>query len=206
MILYDLEIKHSILPKKKSEVISGIKYCKDWEDFQNMGISVVCAFDYSSSRLLSYSDDIPNLDGGLADFQSLVWSSDLVIGYNNIKFDDMVCRATGIDIPVDKSYDILRQIWHASGISNKFNKLTHSGFGLDAVAKANGVVETKLANGAEAPIWFQRGEYAKLVEYCMRDVLLTKRILDHIIDFGWLLHPKTQRKLKINKPMEMING
>ncbi len=197
MILYDIEIKHSVMPSKKSEVLPDIKYCKDWDDYANMGISVICVYDYANSKMLAFSDDIPNLDGELIDFQYLIWSTDRVVGYNNIKFDDVVCRANGIDIPPDMSYDILRGIWNASGLSNKFNRLTHGGFGLDAVAKANGIQESKLASGAEAPIWFQRGEYDKLVEYCKQDVLLTKAVFDKVLHSNYLVHPKTQRRLQI---------
>lgn len=206
MIVYDIEIKKGITPSKKAEVLPGIEYCSGWDDHKNMGISVVCAYDYRINKMLAFSDDIPLgvVDGTISDFQDILFANDIVVGFNNINFDDVVCRANGVSILESSSYDILRAIWFASGLSPKFNRLTHSGFGLDAVAKANGEVVGKTGDGAMAPIWFQRGEFEKLVDYCKQDVALTKTILDKIMD-GGIVHPRTGKLLNVRSPYESVS-
>lgn len=215
MIIYDLEIKHGVMPTKKSEVVPTLTYCKGWDDYQNMGISVVCAFDYATNRMLAFSDDIVtylnpdsgeygSIDGSLEDFKLLVDNTDIVVGFNNDKFDNNVCRASGIDIPDHKSYDLLVHIWNGAGLSSKFNKFTHGGFGLDAVAKANGAQESKSGSGADAPMWYQHKEHGKLVGYCKQDVWVTKMVADKVLTDGFLLHPKTLRRLEILNPYLVV--
>lgn len=201
MIVYDIEIKHGIRPKKKADTLPGIQYCESWTDYTNMGISVICAYDYPLGRELAFSDDIPGLDGNLKDFQARVDANDFVVGFNNVGFDDVVCRASGLVIPQEKSFDILRGIWFAVGLSNKFNRLTHSGLGLDAVTKANGLGTGKSGSGEHAPVWFQRGEYDALVKYCKQDVALTKLLLDKIVE-GQIVYPRTGKLIKVGSPYE----
>lgn len=51
MLIYDVEIKKAI-PFKNAPRIEGIDYCGGWNDYVNMGISVVGVYDYSTDQRL----------------------------------------------------------------------------------------------------------------------------------------------------------
>ena len=109
-----------------------------------------------------------------------------------------------------KSYDLLREIWIAAGLGPKFVYPTHIGYSLDAMVKANaayiGGNFGKTGHGANAPIDFQSGNYGKLVDYCLADVWLTKKLFDLVrIGIG-LVDPKTGKGLTLRALEQVANG
>jgi hypothetical protein len=193
MLIYDIEIKKAILGKRE-KVQQGVEYCEGWHDHAGMGISVICAYDYAQDRWHTFCDD--NFDA----FQRLVDSTNLVIGYNSISFDNKVCRAHGLMVPDEKSYDILVEIWKAAGLSPTFNFSTHLGYSLDAVIKANFPDVGKTGSGAMAPVFWQQGKIGTVVDYCLADVWLTKMLLDRIRGDFPLVSPKTGQNLHVETP------
>jgi len=199
MLIYDIEIKKAIAGKNE-EVLPDIDYCEGWHDHENMGISCVCAYDYKQDRYRTFFGD--NMDI----FMSLIVEQrSLIIGFNNIGFDNkVISKTTGYDLSRlnNKSYDILREVWISKGYDpDKFFWKTHGGYGLDDIAKANlpgGIGKT--GHGAIAPIDYQKGRWGSLVDYCLADVWLTKKVFDLIMQFGQLLCPKTNEVMKIRKP------
>lgn len=123
-----------------------------------------------------------------------------MVGFNSIPFDNAVLRACEIvDIPEDCSFDLLREIWKAAGLGPKFEYPSHAGYGLDAVAKANGL-GGKTGHGAIAPIDWQRGNVGAVIDYCLNDVAITAKLIKRIMLDGGLTDPKTGEKLKILLP------
>ena len=165
MIVYDCEIIKGIA-NKEEERLPDIEYCEGWRDFENMGISTIGAYDYETDRYRVFMQD------NFGEFQKLVENTDLVIGFNSLAFDNPLCRAHGIDIPDEKSWDLLVAIWVAAGLSPHFQYPTHIGFSLDACSEANFGTK-KTGHGAQAPIDWQRGNYGKVIDYCINDVKLT---------------------------------
>lgn len=137
-----------------------------------MGISVIGVYDYIEDRFRVFCKD------NFAEFQRLVDARDLVAGFNSIAFDNAVCRANGILVPEEKSYDLLVQLWTAAGLGPKFIYPTHLGFGLDATASVNLGMQ-KSGHGALAPVQWQRGEVGAVIDYCLQDVNITRRLIDH---------------------------
>lgn len=198
MLIYDVEICNAV-PPRGGRLLEGVRYCAGWDDFPGMGVACVCVYDFIR--------DCPRvfLQDNLADFVELADRHECLVGYNNMRFDNQVLRATlqaaGLPpLPEDRSYDLLREIWRSAGLSDVFHPATHGGFGLDAVCKANFNYAAKTGNGSDAPIWYQRGEIGKLVDYCLADVFLTKRLLDRVLRCGQLRDPKTGQWLSIRKP------
>lgn len=194
MIIYDCEIIKGILGKNDTPE-PGIEYCEGWRDFENMGISVICAYDYRDDRYRSFLKD------NFGEFEDLVnLSFGPIIGFNSLAFDNMLCAANGINVPVEKSYDILVEIWAGAGLGAAFEYPSHMGFGLDAVASAN-FGDHKKGHGAMAPIDWQRGNYGAVIDYCLSDVHLTKKVLDKIIRQGALRDPRNSvGTLRIRRP------
>jgi hypothetical protein len=191
-IIYDIEIKRSILGKREQPV-DGIEYCAGWHDHANMGISCICAYDYADGRYRVFMED------NLHAFADLVAARELIVGFNSISFDNAVCAHNGIHVPEEKSYDILVELWRGAGLGPKFEYPTHAGFGLDATCAAN-FGTRKSGNGALAPVLYQRKQFGELVDYCMNDVVLTKQLLDLILDKGEVADPRGSGKLSVTRP------
>lgn len=195
MIIYDCEIIKAIQGRNE-ERLTGIEYCEGWRDFLGMGISVIGVYDYATGRYRVFCADNFN------EFQELVDTTDIVIGFNSLGFDNPLCRANGLNIPDEKSYDLLAEVWHGAGLSRTFNFKTHGGFGLDACAQAN-LGLSKSGNGASAPIDWQRGKIGVVIDYCLNDIFLTKSLVDLVIKDGFLINPKNLgQQLTIYKPGE----
>jgi len=192
MIVYDIEIEKGILGKK-DKPIEGIEYCDGWDDHANMGISTISAYDYDEDRYRVFCRD--NFD----EFQALVDNTDIVAGFNSIAFDGRVFAVHGIDVPLGKSYDLLVEVWKAHGLGSQFKFPSHIGFGLDAIAGIN-LKTGKTGHGALAPVQWQQGKIGSVIDYCLADVWLTKRLIDTVLNHGILLSPKTKKPVRIALP------
>lgn len=192
--IYDIEIVKAIPPKNSEDRQEGIEYCAGWQDHASLGISVICAYDYATSRFRVFCQD--NMD----EFLSIARER-LMVGFNSIPFDDAVIRAIhGDSYQPAASYDILREVWAAAGLEPAFEYPTHAGYGLNAIAHANHC-PTKSGHGALAPVQWQRGEIGSVIDYCLQDVAITKRLFDKINVEQVLVCPKTGRLLTMRDPV-----
>jgi len=67
------------------------------------------------------------------------------------------------------------------------DKAIHDGsFGLDGLAEGTFGLH-KTGHGANAPILYQQGKYAELLEYNLNDVRLTKKLFDFIQEYGFVV-------------------
>lgn len=202
MLIYDLEIIRSpkFDPKRPN-----YKYALGWQDYVGMGIACIGWYDYQTGK--SGCNKMDWMEGpDIADIEEnkrlfdMFTSADLVIGYNNHKFDDPMMRAHGIAISEFKSYDILTNIYAAVGLSGSWDYKTHGGFSLGAVCEANGI-EGKSGNGADAPFDWQDGKYEEVMNYCLHDVNpMTKGLVDKIFCDGGLINPKTKKFVRMAIP------
>lgn len=182
MLIYDCEIKKAITLKGQPK-IEGIEYCEGWRDFQNMGISCIGAYDYRADRYRVFCED------NFADFQVLVNSHDVIIGFNSIAFDNQLCAANGLIVSEEKSYDLLVEAWKAAGRGPMFEYPSHIGFGLDAFCRL-AFGHEKSGKGEFAPVDWQRGRIGTVIDYCLNDVKMTKMFFDHIDRTGSIVDPR----------------
>ncbi len=182
-LIYDLEIVNAI-PARGRERLPGVKYAESWEDHAGMGISVIGVYDYVEDRYRVFCED------NFGAFRELADERRLLVGFNNIRFDNAVIAAE-LDFPIadDHCYDILRELWAAAGFGPKFDKSTHTGFGLDKCCEVN-FGTRKSGHGAYAPVQWQRGEFGAVIDYCLNDVRLTKMLFDKIIYHGEVADPR----------------
>jgi hypothetical protein len=165
MLIYDMEIEKLIPPKDKP-MEEGYEYCEGWNDHVGMGISVVGAFDYLEGfPRIFFKDNIDEL-------WKLMDKSDKIIGFNNQDFDDKLMAAHGYQVDKKKSWDLFREIKEAAG-AHQFAK----GYSLDNCCKVN-FGQGKSGSGELAPRLWQDGRIGAVVDYCLRDIMLTKRLLD----------------------------
>ena len=198
MLIYDLEIKKRIPPKDPAQIDPRYEYCEGWQDYENMGISVLCAIEVENPadnidliNAFIICDDNRDEFVALAErHMKLRDPKEHLVGFNNINFDNNALRHNwNLPIPEENSCDLLRKIWLSDGLSLEFDKQTHMGYGLDDCAVANGF-GGKSGNGAKAPKLWQDGRIGEVINYCMRDVFLTYLLWRKLWLEGEMAHPK----------------
>jgi len=205
ILIYDCEIIKAIMPDYKNEQpIEGIEYCKGWDDHENMGISVIGTYNNWTKEQVAFVNhaNIPdnlqqNTWVSLQYFQQLLDECDVLVGFNNQHFDDNLIKANGFIIP-DRvvNYDILVEMWRAVGIEPPFVYPTHAGYSLKQTCEANGL-PPKTGDGGNAAIQWQRGEYQKVIDYCLNDIKITTDLFRKIVNNdGWIINPKNKIKLR----------
>jgi len=184
-ILYDIEIKE--IPYTGGEKEEGLIYCDGWRDYEHMTVTVISAYSYADDSYSIFLQD------NLEEFQQLLDESEEIIGFNSESFDDLVCAAIGLKVRT--TYDILREAYRAAGLNpnpdweslGKRKKagdkeaealLNHyKGYRLQDIAMSNLGVG-KSGSGDNAAVLWQRGQLGKVINYCQRNVWLSKRIFD----------------------------
>lgn len=179
LLIYDLEILKGI--PSKDDLDPQYSYCKGWDDFDNMGISVIGAwcsgfagFGEGYHSFINHDSSIP---GSFPEFQELANAADAIAGFNSQAFDDQACAANGIQIST--TYDLLREVYVAAGLNpwpNAFDD-RYKGYGLGKLATAN-LGYGKSSRGDKAPLQWQRGDRQGVIDYCLLDVRITKELLD----------------------------
>jgi hypothetical protein len=194
MLIYDCEILKAIQGKKE-ERLEGIEYCSGWRDFEGMGISCIGAYDCREQRYRIFLKD------NFQDFQKLLDSRSLLVGFNSLAFDNPLITSNGFTIPDSlQQYDILVEVWRAHGLSPEFKYPSHVGFGLDDCCRVN-FNTGKSGHGALAPVQWQRGEFGSVIDYCLNDVDLTSKLFIFILNSpGEFKSPKTGEKIEIRMP------
>lgn len=200
-LIYDLEIIRAIPGKQPLPI--DIDVCEGWHDHKNMGISVLCAYDYLENRYRVFMED------NIEEFFRLCVERQVLIGFNNIHFDNKVLNANkthcGALPPIfdEKCYDILREVWAGAGLGPEFRYPSHAGYGLNDICVRN-QLGRKTGDGSLAPILWQRGERGKVIDYCLNDILLTRRLTDLILAQGYIVSPKNDRVLDIKPPSVLM--
>jgi len=193
VVIYDAEIEKAI-PDRNGQRLTGIEYCAGWDDHKNMGISVLCAYDFANELPIVYCKD------NLHTFYSLISRAEYLIGFNSLRFDNKLLEANGIKVPDGKTIDLLREIIKAEGGDPDDEAARpFAGLGLDAVCAAN-FGSGKTGNGAFAPVEWQRRQTGKVISYCLNDTILTMRLWRKIINTGEIINPKTGRAMEIILP------
>lgn len=169
-VVYDLEIKKPIGE-------DGVT----WEDHHRMGISVGVSFDYRTGDFTTYFDD------NMASLVEQLHSAELIVGFNQIGFDNKLLRASGYPLKPDSElnqYDILEQSRRAIGPG------FHKGLKLDNHLEGMfGREMMKTGHGELAPIQYQKKQWGPLVSYCIADVRRTCLVFEHIWEHQFVVTP-----------------
>lgn len=163
IVVYDLEIKKEI----KGEVT--------WDRHDLMGVSVGVAYHYLTGEFKVFMDD------NIEELPLLLEQADIVSGFNILGFDHKLINATTAAKyqNTGNTYDLLLESRLASGWTPKmpFPK----GMRLDDhLLGTFGKDFMKTADGAEAPLMWQRGELGRLISYCIDDVKRECLLFEHV--------------------------
>lgn len=186
IFIYDCEIRHGVATEDNPRQ-AGFRYADGWTDYAGMGIAVICGYDVTEARYRVIMED------NLTELQAIIASGRTLLGFNNWRFDDRLCRANAIEIPDGCTKDLAATIWRAAGIPNGEHP---KDLGLDAICRANGL-PGKTGNGADAPQDFQRGRLGRVVDYCLGDVRSTLQLYCYIKTCGGVTDPRNGEWLTV---------
>jgi hypothetical protein len=191
VLIYDLEIEKLIPPKNEPRE-EGFEYCEGWTDHEGMGMSVAAAFDYREGvPRIFFKDNLEELMG-------LMDRAEKVIGFNNKHFDDKLMAAHGYLVNPDKSWDLYLAIKEAAG-AHKFAK----GYNLDNCCLVNLGLK-KSGSGELAPKLWQQGKIGQVADYCLRDVAMTKMLLDMCISQPILDPGNPSTRIFVKSPLDPL--
>jgi DEAD/DEAH box helicase domain-containing protein len=129
-----------------------------WHRADRMGISVAVLYDGREDRFFSFEEHETDR---LLDH---LFSLELVIGFNNKRFDNQVLSAyTSSQLTRLPSLDILEEITAQLGYRLSLDRLAEYTLGVK-----------KTGNGLLALQWFEQGRMDLLEKYCQKDVEITR--------------------------------
>jgi len=138
--------------------------------YDNLELTICCIHDSESDTYDSFlKEDLPRL-------WKILEHTDLLVGYNSDHFDiPILNKYYPGDLTKIRSLDLLKEISAALGRRVR----------LDSVAE--GTLGTKKSgSGLQAIQWWREGNIKKLREYCLKDVEITKKVLDFALANGSL--------------------
>lgn len=142
-----------------------------WHRADRMGISVVVLYDSVSDSFKTYLEpDIPDL---IRDLQSF----ELVVGFNNKRFDNRVLSAYSVfNLASLPTLDIMEVITNRLGYRLSLDRLAEHTLGVK-----------KSANGLQALQWFKEGKIDEIISYCRQDVRITRDLFLFGLENRYLL-------------------
>lgn len=157
--VFDLETKLS------AQEVGG------WSRADRMGMSVGVVFDSVLDGFVTY------LEEDAAQMVEHLSNSQLIIGFNNKRFDNQVLSAySDIDLHKHVSLDLLEEIHARLGYRLSLDRVAEQTLGT-----------IKSANGLQALKWYKEGKIKKIVSYCKKDVEITRNLLLFGLENGFLL-------------------
>jgi DEAD/DEAH box helicase domain-containing protein len=161
-LVFDLETK------RLADEVGG------WSNIEKMGLAAGVTYDVQSDKFARYTEDQADA------LIEVIHSTDLIIGFNLIRFDFTVLRPYGLRLDqtlLDKSVDLLREIYNTLGFR----------LGLGNLAEAT-LGETKSADGIQSVQWYRDGDIDKVLDYCEQDVRVTYELWKFGLEHRYVLY------------------
>ncbi|GBE29342.1 putative 3'-5' exonuclease related to the exonuclease domain of PolB [bacterium BMS3Bbin04] len=180
IVVYDLETQLS------ANDVGG------WQNIHLMRVAIGVIYERKTGKYLVYREE---------DCEALIArleQAELVVGYNNKRFDNTVLTAyTDHDLRGMNNLDLLEEISNRHGFRMK----------LDALAQAT-LNAKKTADGLQSLQWWKEGEVDKIIEYCKMDVEVTWKLFEYMCEHGYALCERKGElaKLPVELPLKRIMG
>jgi DEAD/DEAH box helicase domain-containing protein len=151
LVYFDLETQ------KSADEVGG------WDKIRDMRMSVGVTFSTKRGSYMIYGEPQVN------DLVSELLRADLVVGFNNLRFDYEVLHGyTVLDLTQVPTLDMLIELQ---------KDLAHR-LSLDSIAASTLGVE-KTSEGMQAIRWFREGKLLDIAEYCCYDVKITRLVHEY---------------------------
>jgi hypothetical protein len=212
--VFDLEPLNGI-PVEGEAPIPDIQYCKGWDDYQNMGISVGawCTLDtddwtISESSVivfdvaLEYQDMEVWRQNASIQFLECISKGSVFGGFNSRRFDDNLLSAN-LGEEVKSNFDLLDMVIESAGLKgvkyweqSDSNSKKHS-YNLSAIVETNNNDNNmqKTGGGARSAILWQHGKRQEVNNDGKNDVQSEAFCLKLLLQ-GRLIDPNTGKLLK----------
>ncbi|MEA3547426.1 MAG: DEAD/DEAH box helicase [Thermodesulfobacteriota bacterium] len=142
-----------------------------WHRADRMGISVAVVFDSLLDEYLVFREN--EIDA----LVSRLGECDLVVGFNNKRFDNLVLSAyTDLNLASLPTLDILEEVKNRLGYRLSLDRLAENTLGVK-----------KSGDGLQALKWYREGRIDKIIKYCRKDVKITRDLLLFGREKGYLL-------------------
>lgn len=172
--VFDLETQHS------AEDVGG------WHNIEAMKMSLAVLYDSQLDEYVTYLED---------EVEALVehiCMLDMVVGFNNIRFDNRVLAGYGYykheKVP---TLDLLSAIHSRLSYRLSLNRIAEATLGTE-----------KSADGLQALAWYKEGRIDLIQKYCKKDVEITRQVFLHALEEEHLLFfNKAQKKVRL--PMNL---
>lgn len=177
---YDLEIARSV------EEAGG------WNHKEEMGVAVCSLCDLNSGLVWHFDEKLMDA------LQYVMHNAVLRVSFNGRNFDMSVLRGCKVTDGVfqmgwdhNRDYDIREEFAKAMAddyVKGRLGEICRSTFGMG-----------KTGSGAESPEWHKTGQFARNITYCGHDAQLTAMLFHFIDRYGYVIDPRTTKKVFICK-------
>jgi DEAD/DEAH box helicase domain-containing protein len=142
-----------------------------WHLAERMLVSVAVVYDAGLDEYLVFRE------GEVARLLAHLHTLELVVGFNNKRFDNQVLTGYGAhDLAALPTLDILEKVKEQLGYRLSLNTLAEHTLGVK-----------KSADGLMALKWYQEGRIDKIIAYCRQDVEVTRDLYLFGLEHGFLL-------------------
>jgi DEAD/DEAH box helicase domain-containing protein len=160
-----------------------------WHKAERMGVSVAVLYDGAADSFSVYRED--DIAGLINHLQQL----DLVVGFNNKRFDNRVLSAyTDVDLSRLPTLDILEEVHNRLGYRLSLERLAEKTLGIK-----------KSGSGLLALQWYREGQFDKIIDYCRKDVEITRDLLLFGAANGYLLF-QNKAGMTVRCPIDFAKG
>ncbi len=162
------------------ETIRSAEEVGGWANTHKMGVSVAVVYDSEINDFVSYLEhEVDKLIHHLTSF-------DLVVGFNNKRFDNRVLSAYTEWILLERlpTLDLLEEVHNYLGYRLSLNRLAEQTLGTK-----------KTADGLQALAWYKEGRIDLIQHYCKKDVEITRDILYYALEQGFLLFANKAKQI-----------
>lgn len=151
LVYFDVETQ------KSADEVGG------WNNIRDMRLSVGVTFSTQRGEYKIYGEK------QVDDLISELLKADLVVGFNNLRFDYEVLHGyTVVDLRQVPTLDMMVDL----------QKVMNHRLSLDALAVSTLGVE-KTAEGMQAIEWYRQGRMLEIAEYCCYDVKITRLLHEY---------------------------
>jgi hypothetical protein len=168
------------------EIANDVASVGGWDFTGEMGVSCAVVYEVGRDRYRMYdSSELEELRECLDRADKITtwngWTFDLPVIYGinrpDWKDHEITMRPGGKNnLPLsERSHDMLLLVHKGLGLTPGVMTAAHKGWRLQDVSEALGF-GGKCDDGAMAPEMFKKGEWGKLMTYCVHDVWLTTQI------------------------------
>ena len=148
---------------------------------EDLELTICCIHDSETDQYDSFFKE------DLARLWKVLEQADVLVGYNSDHFDiPILNKYYPGDLTKMKSIDLMKEVQNVIGRRIK----------LDSIAEGT-LGKKKSADGKMAMVWWKEGNLKKLRDYCLKDVEITKLILDHALANNVLFYKELGSKKEV---------